>query len=140
MNHYTTSHILTLVEEASAFNRAKSKALGEVFTPYSLINDMLDQLPADVWTDSTKTWFDPCAGKGNFPAAIVARLMEGLAEEFPNEEERYKHIVEKQLYMSEYQPESAEVIERIFNPAGKYQLNLHVGDTLSMPADYFDAQ
>jgi hypothetical protein len=122
----------------SKHDRAKSKKLGEVFTPPSLIKDMLRQLPKNVWKDSTKTWFDPCAGKGNFPAFIVHNLMHGLQAEFPNESTRYKHIMENMIYMAEYQEESAQAIRDTFNPNGDIKLNLYVGDTLAMPEDYFD--
>ena len=133
-----TKNIINQVGTLSTYDKQKSKDLGEVFTPGSLIKDMLRQLPKEVWSDMNKKWFDPCAGKGNFPAFIVHNLMTGLRTVIPNEEARYKHIVENMLYMSEYQQESAEAIERLFNPDGKYQLNLHVGDTLGMPEDFFD--
>ena len=66
------------VELASTYNKSKSDKHGEVFTPFTLINEILDQLPVNVWSDHTKTFFDPCAGKGNFPIMLVERLMEGL--------------------------------------------------------------
>jgi hypothetical protein len=130
--------LISLVESESIYSKEKSDSLGEVFTPTPLIKEMLSHLPRDVWKDSTKTWFDPCAGKGNFPAVIVTILMTGLEGEIPNKAERYKHIMEKQMYMAEYQRESAEVIERIFNPSGSLRLNLYVGDTLKIPDDFFD--
>lgn len=130
--------LIDLVESASIYSKEKSDKLGEVFTPTPLIKEMLGQLPRSIWKDSTKTWFDPCAGKGNFPAVIVTILMTGLEEEIPDKADRYKHIMEKQIYMAEYQRESAEVIENIFNPTGDLQLNLYVGDTLKMPDDFFD--
>ena len=133
-----TKLILARVAELSKFNRDKSKSLGEVFTPPSLIKDMLRQLPKNVWKDPSRTWFDLCAGKGNFPAYIVHNLMHGLKDAFPDEDARYKHIIENMLYMSEYQLESAIEIKKLFNPTGEYKLNLHVGDTLTMPDDFFD--
>ena len=42
----------------------KRKDNDEVFTPNSLINDMLDKLPVEVWSNPDKTWLDPCAGLG----------------------------------------------------------------------------
>jgi hypothetical protein len=99
---------------------------------------MLDQLPRDVWEDKNKTWFDPCAGKGNFPIQILKRLFIHLQEHIPNEEERIKHIIENQLYMAEYQEESAYFINRVFSFNGKYKVNLYWGDTLKMPNDFFD--
>lgn len=51
--------------------------------------------------------------------------MEGLEEWEPNPAKRYKHIVENQIFMVEIQKESCEIIEKLFNPRGKYKLNLY---------------
>ena len=130
--------ISNFILENSTYSKEKSNDLGEVFTPPELINEMLDQLPRDVWEDKNKTWFDPCAGKGNFPIQILKRLFVHLQEHIPNEEERIKHIIENQLYMAEYQEESAYFINRVFSFNGKYKTNLYWGDTLKMPDDFFD--
>jgi type I restriction-modification system DNA methylase subunit len=130
--------ISNFILEHSSYSKEKSDKLGEVFTPPELINEMLDQLPRDVWEDKNKTWFDPCAGKGNFPIQILKRLFVHLQEHIPNEEERIKHIIENQLYMAEYQEESAYFINRVFSFNGKYKVNLYWGDTLKMPDDFFD--
>ena len=47
---------------------------GEVTTPLELINEMLDKLPPDTWTDETKTFLDPCFGNGTFLVEIIKRL------------------------------------------------------------------
>ena len=47
---------------------------GEVTTPPELINEMLDNLPPDTWTDETKTFLDPCFGNGTFLVEIIKRL------------------------------------------------------------------
>lgn len=126
------------ISEISTYSKDKSDKHGEVFTPPALINEILDQLPPDIWKDKTKTWFDPAAGKGNFHVQVLIRLFEGLKNEIPDEEERLKNIIERQLYFAEYQPESAEFIAREFSFGGKYKVNLYVGNTLEMPEDYFD--
>ena len=126
------------VEQATIYDKSKSDQHGEVFTPPELINEMLDQIPVEVWSDSTKTFFDPCAGKGQFPIQIIKRLMAGLQNQFTNEEDRYKHIMENQLYMSEYQKESADYIQEHFSLHGKVKINLHQGDTLTMSNSYFE--
>lgn len=132
------TNILKKINELSSYSKNKSDTHGEVFTPFPLIEQMCDAISKTVWLDSKHTFFDPCAGKGNMPAVIVTRLMTGLSEEIPNENERYKHIMEKQIYMAEFQRESALDIEKIFNPTGKLKLNLYVGDFLVMPEDFFD--
>jgi hypothetical protein len=45
---------------------------GEVFTPLSLVNEILDQIPSDVF-DPDKTWIDFCAGTGNLLIPLVER-------------------------------------------------------------------
>ena len=51
------------------------KETGEVFTPPELVKDMLDELPPETWTDSTKTFLEPSCGDGNFLIALKERLM-----------------------------------------------------------------
>lgn len=111
-------------------SKEKRKKSGEVFTPPVLINEMLDELPKDVWSDHTKTWLDPCAGIGNFSVFVLKRLMEGLKEWEPDEEARKKHILEKMLFHVEMNPESVAKLQKVLNPEGKYTLNVHCGDFL----------
>ena len=126
------------ITEVSTYSKDKSDKHGEVFTPPALINEMLDQLPKDVWSDKNKTWFDPAAGNGNFHIQVLKRLFAGLEDEFPNEEERLRHIIENQLYFAEYQKASAEFADLVFSFGGRYNVNLYVGNTLEMPSDFFD--
>lgn len=55
-------------------SKARVKSLGEVFTPSSLVNEMLDRLPESVWSDPDKTFAD-CTGcgTGNFLVEVVRR-------------------------------------------------------------------
>ncbi len=70
----------------------------EVFTPPELVDKMLDLLPEEVWHDKTLRWLDPASKTGIFLRQIARRLMEGLREDFPDEEERRQHIFQKMLY------------------------------------------
>ncbi len=127
------------IAKASVYSKQKSDDLGEVFTPFELIEEMLDRYDSSIWSDKTKTFFDPCAGKGNFPICIVKRLFDGLADEIPDADERLKHIVEEQLFMAEYQKESADFIKDNFTFGIEgLRVNLYHGDTLEMPHDWFD--
>lgn len=126
------------VNEKSFYSKEKSDTFGEVMTPPELIEQMCDSLPEDFWLDETKTWLDPCAGKGNMPAVIVTRLMETLKSKIGDDRCRYAWIMERQIYMCEFQKESCRTIEDIFNPNGDIKLNLYFGDTLKMPEDFFD--
>ncbi len=127
------------IAKASVYSKQKSDELGEVFTPFELIEEMLDQYDSSTWSDKTKTFFDPCAGKGNFPICIVKRLFDGLADEIPDATERLKHIVEEQLFMAEYQKESADFIKDHFTFGIEgLRPNLYHGDSLEMPEDWFN--
>ena len=110
--------------------KEKIKTQGEVFTSFNLIEEMLNKLPKDVWSNPTKTWLDPAAGIGNFHCVVVERLMERLSDWEPNEEKRYKHIIENQLYFVEINPESVAITKRLFNPQQKYKMNLVCADFL----------
>lgn len=57
-------------------DHSRVKATGEVFTPTPLVQVMLDQLPAESFTDLTKTFLDPSCGDGQFLGEVVIRKME----------------------------------------------------------------
>ena len=48
------------------------------------------------------------------PIAVYYRLMKGLQKEIPNESDRKRHIIEKQLYMAEYNKKNCFVVQQIF--------------------------
>ena len=70
----------------------------EVFTPPSVVNQMLDMLPAELFRSSTTTFLDPVSKSGVFLREIAKRLMAGLAEEIPDKQERANHIFTRQLF------------------------------------------
>jgi hypothetical protein len=47
---------------------------GEVSTPITLVNEMLDKLPEEVFKSDTTTFLDPSFGSGTFLIEIVKRL------------------------------------------------------------------
>jgi hypothetical protein len=47
---------------------------GEVFTPQTLVEEMLDKIPDSVWENPASTFMDPCMGKGTFLIDILRRL------------------------------------------------------------------
>ena len=51
------------------------KQRGEVFTPTKLVNEMLDKLPPEVFTDKDKTFLDNSCGNGQFLTAVLERKM-----------------------------------------------------------------
>ena len=93
--------LLELINECLKPKELEKKKFGEVFTPMKLVNEMLDTLPKEVWSNKNLKWLDPASGMGNYPIAIYLRLMEGLKKEIPNDTKRKKYIIEKMLYMCE---------------------------------------
>lgn len=79
----------------------------EVFTPPDVANLMLDTLAqswadandgADIWADSTARFLDPFTKSGVFLREITKRLVDGLAEDLPDLQERVNHILTKQVF------------------------------------------
>lgn len=52
------------------------KATGEVFTPTPLVQELLDKLPNEVFTDPGKTFLDNSCGDGQFLGEVLIRKME----------------------------------------------------------------
>ncbi|MDD1547886.1 Eco57I restriction-modification methylase domain-containing protein [Riemerella anatipestifer] len=70
----------------------------EVFTPPEIANKMLDTLPPELFRSKDTKFLDPFTKSGVFLREIAKRLIEGLAEEIPNLEERVQHIMQHQIY------------------------------------------
>ncbi|MCK9243356.1 MAG: Eco57I restriction-modification methylase domain-containing protein, partial [Candidatus Cloacimonetes bacterium] len=70
----------------------------EVFTPPELVNQMLDLLPASLFSDKNSTWLDPACKSGVFLREIAKRLDKGLETQIPDLQTRINHIFTKQLF------------------------------------------
>ncbi len=131
--------LLELINDCLKPKNIEKKKFGEVFTNMTLVNEMLDKLPEDVWTNKDLKWLDPSNGMGNFPIAVYLRLMETLKEEIPENESRKKHILENMLYMCELNKKNVLITQQIFDIENKYELHLHNGDYLQFkPQEVFD--
>ena len=87
---------------------------GEVFTPYSYICELLDQLPARVWSNPALRWLEPASGIGHFCAVIYVRLMDGLCVMFPDPCARHEHIIRNMLFMVEINTVNVERTRDLF--------------------------
>ncbi len=70
----------------------------EVFTPPTIVNQMLNTLPKDLWKNSKTKFLDPFTKSGVFLREIVKRLNAGLEKEIPDLQERINHILKNQVY------------------------------------------
>lgn len=133
-----TEHIKELIEmlrEYVEVGEVEQKKYGEVMTPIPTVKEMLDLLAKEVWSNPNLKWLDPCSGVGIFSAVVVDRLMEGLKEHFPSEDERYKHIMENMLYVCELQPKNMFLFMCAFDPKDNVYLNVYTGSYLDKGFD-----
>ena len=107
------------------------KKYGEIMTPLFLVEDMLDTLPSEVWSNKDLKWFDPCAGVGTFPSIVVQRLMKGLKKVIPNKNKRYRHIIENMIYVCELQAKNMFIFHCIFDRPNIFEMNTYCGSFLT---------
>jgi site-specific DNA-methyltransferase (adenine-specific) len=122
MNKFSTIYIWEMNEEVVNIltknlvpKEFEKNVFGEVFTPIHFIEKMLDTLPASLWKDKNKRWFDPACGIGNFPVVIYYRLMKSLDKVIIGEKARSKHIIEKMLFMNELNKKNVLLSRKVFS-------------------------
>jgi type II restriction enzyme len=83
-----------------------------VFTPQPVVKTMLDTLAEEdpgIFTDPGRTFADLFSTAGLFLMELVRRLDTGLAAEFPDQEERLRHILTSQIFEMSHN----EILHRI---------------------------
>lgn len=83
------------------------KQRGEVFTPDKLVNEMLDKLPPEVFTDKTKTFLDNSCGNGQFLFQVMIRKMKCMEKEGMTLQEAHKQALST-IYGVELDEKNAE--------------------------------
>jgi hypothetical protein len=135
-----TTELLEFVNSCLKPKQKEKQENGEVFTPITIIIDILSNLDKyytkannkSIFSEPNLKWFDPASGIGNFLIVVYLKLMDGLEFVIPHKLERKKHILEKMLYMSEINENNILICKKIFNYDNEYTLNLHEGDTLNL--------
>jgi hypothetical protein len=106
------------IEKYLPVREEKKNKNGEVFTPIRLIEEMLQEIPANAWTNPNLKWLDPANGIGNFPMVVYNKLLEQLPKTYKDlystEQGKKKHIIEKMLYMVELDVANVKISRRIF--------------------------
>ncbi len=70
----------------------------EVFTPPNLVNQILNLLPNELWSNKEAKFLDPVCKSGVFLREIAKRLNAGLQKQIPNKQKRINHIYKNQLF------------------------------------------
>ena len=60
--------------------KLRIKSNSEVFSPTFLVQEILDQLPKELFKNETKTIFDPTCGDGQFLSEALIRKLENNIE------------------------------------------------------------
>lgn len=128
--------VLRILREYVKVGEVEKKKYGEVMTPLSLVLDMLKTLPDEVWSNPNLKWLDPANGTGPYPLMVIYRLMNGLKEWEPDEEKRYKHIIENMIYVCELQPKNMFLYMCLVDPYDEYKMNIYTGSFLEEGFDY----
>jgi len=70
----------------------------EVFTTPEIVNNILDMLPSEIWSDRNVRFLDPACKSGVFLREIAKRLLVGLQKEIPELQDRIEHIYKNQIF------------------------------------------
>ena len=103
--------VLSYINDHLAPKDKERKEYGEIYTPLSLVNEMLDKLPEGVWSNPNLKWLDPANGMGNFPILAFLRLCKGLKGKV---KDHVKHIVENMLFMIDINGKNNDVARNLF--------------------------
>lgn len=127
--------VILMLREYVKVGEVEKKKYGEVMTPLELVKEMLNTLPEKVWSNPNLKWLDPANGTGPYPVMVIYKLMNGLKDWEPDDEKRYKHIVENMIYVCELQPKNMFLYMCAVDPFDKYKLNVYTGSFLDESFD-----
>jgi len=128
-------NILMILKSYVSIADVEKKKFGEVMTPLNLIKEMLSTLPEDVWSNPELKWLDPANGTGPYPIMVIYKLMVGLKDWEPDDEKRYKHILENMICVGELQPKNMFLYMNAVDPMNEYSLNVYTGSFLEKEFD-----
>ena len=154
--NYLYRNMKELLEKLLKPTEREKKQRGEVLTPYNLAKEMillLQKYGNDVFKNPFLKWFDPANGNGIFIVVIFELLVEdnsglkmyrnkegkrivknkkGESFDLGILEDRRKWVLEEMIYVSELDPLNCMMYENVFNPEGKYKMNIYCGDSLKL--------
>lgn len=113
MENIDNIDICTFKQDFFVLKEDKAK-LGIIYTPFSLINSMLNLISPEYFKNPDLKWLDMGAGTGYYSICLFDRLNQGLMEIFPEYSERKAHIIENMLYMSEIKDTHVSILRRLF--------------------------
>lgn len=106
---------IELTEYISYLNKENKMKYGEIQTPHVLIDNMLDMIPEDIFSNPSLKWLDPGTGQGYFTVLVYLRLFEKLKPVIKDDEERKLHIIKNMLFMIELNEEHIPHLRLMFS-------------------------
>ena len=122
--------VILMLRDYVKVGEVEKKKFGEVMTPLDFVKKQLNVLPLEVWSNPKLRWLDPANGTGPYPIMVIYKLMNGLKDWEPDEEKRYKHIIENMIYVAELQPKNMFLYLCAVDPFDTYKLNIYTGSFL----------
>jgi len=126
--------VILFLREYVKIEPGERKRLGQVFTPLELAKDMvnlIDKYDDDFWRNPNHKVLDSSGGFGTFLILAAYKFMSGLSEWEPDEEKRFKWIVENCLYYGDIDPKSVFLWLCLIDPHDEHETNTYWGDFLS---------
>jgi len=127
--------IIVMLRAYVKVGEVEKKKYGEVMTPLELVKEMVQTIPSEFWTNPNSKILDSCNGTGPFLIMVIYKLMLGLKDWEPDEEKRYKHILENMIYAGELQPKNMFLWLCAVDPQDNYHCNIFTGSFLSKEFD-----
>jgi hypothetical protein len=125
-------HLETNLEIKNSRSNEGRKARGEVFTPSSVVHDLLSEAPSEYMTQTSR-WLEPSAGAGNLIFPVMWALYHHLSSSIPEHYERLCHIIERQLFIVELDPDNCKVMRSFLaHLCPRAKPNIHCGDYLTL--------
>ena len=130
-------HLTEIIEDLRIFaklGKVNKKTQGEVMTPIEELAKpmikLIEKYDDSFWEDPTNKVLDSSAGIGTFLILSLIKFWYGLKEWEPDEEKRYKHIVENCLYYGELRSRNVFLWLCLIDPYNEYKTNTYWGSFL----------
>ena len=131
--------VYTLLKEYVKIADVERKKHGEILTPFKELAEpmvkLVEKYDPEFWKNKNHKVLDSSAGYGTFLILSAYKFMVGLKDEFPDEEQRFKWIVENCLYYGELQAKSVFSWLVAIDPHNEYKTNIYWGSFLTKDFD-----
>lgn len=132
-NYKDYNSIGKLLDKVLVSSSNEKKNYAEFSTPWQLRKDMLNKIPLEFWKNPNNKILEPCCGKGLFVLDIFLMFDNGLKEYEPNDDKRYKHIIENCIYFCDINSTNVYITSSILSSFNNnYTLNSWCGNTLKL--------